>query len=144
MRKYIVIFLILLNSCSLSNLNNRRTIPYVFPTKVTLLTSDYLIKNEDVSFLYLSKLNDDWKLTFIKCKECENEDNIIKNTRRKIFVNKKFYPLIFDSDEIFSIKESASYLKSKNMRSYTRSVFQIHNAYHIIFNNDVIIYNGYR
>ena len=144
MKKYIPILIILFYSCNSSKLSNSRTIPYIFPNKVTLLISNYLNENGDVSFLHLSRSNNNWILTFIKCDECENNINWIKNTNRKVYVNSKFYPLLFDSDEIFSIKETGDYLISSNVEQFNRHTFLFHNKYHIIFNqSDIIQYHGF-
>ena len=144
MKKYIALITLVFFSCSSNKSNHSTTIPYIFPIKVTLLISDYLINNNDVSFLYLSKSDNDWVLIFIKCAGCENDNNWVKNTNRKVYVNRKFYPLVFDSDVNFSIKETGDYLISSDMASYHREIFLIHNSYRIIFDkNDTIKYFGY-
>jgi hypothetical protein len=105
MKKYIAIITLIFYACGSNKSNNSTTIPYIFPNKVTSLISDYLIKNEDISFLYLSRSNNDWVVTFIKCTECENDNNWVKNTNRKVYVNRKFYPIVFDSDQNILLKE---------------------------------------
>ncbi len=90
-------------ACSSNKSSNITTIPYIFPNKVTTLISKYLNKNEEVTFFYLTKSNNDWILVFVKCDGCVS-NNWIKNTNRKVYVNRKFYPLIFDTDVTFSIK----------------------------------------
>ncbi len=143
MKKYIAIMTLIFCACSSNKSNNSTTIPYIFPNKVTSLISDYLIKNEDINFLRLSKSNNDWVLTFVKCDGCDN-NNFVKNTNRKVYVNRKFYPLLFESDEKFSIKENGDYLISTDMESFNRQTFLLHNKYHIIFDsNDSVKYHGF-
>lgn len=143
MKKYIAIMTLIFCACSSTKSNYSTTIPYIFPNKVTSLMSDYLMKNKDISFLHLSKSNNDWVLTFVKCDGCDN-DNLIKNTNRKVYVNRKFYPLLFDSDEKFSIKENGDYLISTDIESFNRQTFLFHNKYHIIFDqNDAVKYHGF-
>jgi len=143
MKKYIVIMTLIFCSCSSNKSNHSATIPYIFPSKVSSLISNYLIKNEEISFFYLTRSNNDWDLYFIKCDDCENK-TWVKNTNRKVYVNRKFYPLVFDSDEIFSIEETGEYLISTDWDSFHRTVFLFHNKYHIIFDqNDTIKYSGY-
>lgn len=144
MKKYFLIIMILIFcACGSNKSNNSTTIPYIFPIKVTSLISNYLNKNEDVSFFYLTKSNNDWNLIFIKCDGCENK-NWVKNTNRKVYVNRKFYPLVFGSDVTFSIKETGDYLISTDMDSFSREAFLFHNKYHIIFDqNDSIKYSGW-
>jgi len=144
MKKYLIILILIFYSCSSYKFDNSKTIPYVFPNKVTLLISSYLIENKDIAFLYLSKIDNDWVLTFVKCNGCENDINWVKNTNRKVYVNRKFYPLVFDSDFKFSVKENGNYLISTDMESINRQTFLIHNAYHIIFNQgDTVKYFGF-
>jgi hypothetical protein len=144
MKKYIAIITLIFYACSSNKSNNSTTIPYIFPNKVTSLISDYLINNEDISFFYLSRSNNDWVLTFIKCDGCENDNSWVKSTNRKVYVNRKFYPLVFDSDQKFSIKETGDYLISTDMESFNRQTFLIHNAYHIIFDqNDTVKHYGF-
>jgi hypothetical protein len=103
-----------------------------------------LLENGDVSYFYLYRLNNDWVLNFIKCDQCENDNNWVKNTNRKVYVNRKFYPLVFDSDQIFSIVENGNYLISSDWDSFHRAITTFHNKYTIIFNqNDTIKYSGY-
>lgn len=144
MKKNLAIMILLFCSCNSSKLSNSKTIPYIFPNKVTSLISEYLIKNGDVNYFYLSKRDNDWVLFLVKCNECETDNNLIKNTNRKVYVNRKFYPLIFNTDEIFSIKENGDYLKSSDdFPSFNRQTFLFHDSYHIIFNqNDMIKYHG--
>ena len=146
MKKYLLIVIIVFYSCNSvkrnGEINQNNTIPYIFPIKVTLLISDYLKDNNEIVYFHLSKSNNDWILTFVKSTDTNN--NWIINTNRKVYVNKNFYPLIFQSDEIFSVKETGSQLISSNTPLFNRETFLYHNMYHIIFeSNDTIKYHGY-
>jgi hypothetical protein len=123
------IFSCVFYSCKINNnaiINNENnTIVYVLPINVEKLISDYISKNQNKIFIFdLHKNNDEYIIYFI---EKQDQINIIiNNSTRKVIINQKLIPLIFDYDSEFATLENSYEIinrleKNKNNQEpYTR------------------------
>jgi hypothetical protein len=128
MKKILNFFILtyLFFSCKSSNeiINYEpNSIIYIFPVAVENIISDYIPKNKNV-FFDLHKINNHYIIYVI-----EKQDNlmfIINNSTRKVLINKKLIPLIFDYDSEFATLENTSEVISRieknknNQEPYTR------------------------
>ena len=144
--KSIIIFLSLwFFSCSSLRNKESEIIPYVFPFEVTNIISKQIIETGELNFFYLSKIDNKWQLFIVKSNNEELKKNIFKNTKRKVYINRKFYPLIFESDELFSITQNGEYLMSSDgFQPLGRHYYTFHQTFRIVFqNNGKVDYSGY-
>lgn len=156
MNKITLIFIFLLViSCGTQKLQNTsvdysKGIPYILPGKVQNLL-DEKVKNmeEPLYFLFDKK---DINTFFISINKYDLKTfkgaNWIKNTNRYVYLKGKYYPLIFEYDQLFSTPKTAEeFLKDVDPDgSYTHSTIYILNeySYRVEFNiRGEILYEGY-
>ncbi|WP_334125018.1 hypothetical protein [Empedobacter brevis] len=147
---YIIIFLSL-TSCGIKHIDLHQSnidskIIYILPESV----QDLIIQKTDSInkpfYLLLDTQNNNFRIyiDFIKDKGIENWVN---KTNRYTYINKKFYPIIFKYDEVFStpddIKEVIKKLDNKNY-DINSIYIRRYDVFHIDFNKKgFIFYNGY-
>lgn len=132
-------------SCSSLKKNEEKTIPYVLPPEVVNIMSKQILETGELSFFYLSKIDSKWNLYIVKSNNEELKNNILKNTNRKVYVNRKFYPLIFESDQLFSITQNGEYLlESDGFQPLGRVNYIFDQTFRIVFlTNGKVEYSGY-
>lgn len=129
----VIISVIILTSCS-STIKLSNDILYIFPGEVNDQLSEYLINN-DVKNTYLMVGNNQSGnfVVYVTYDYNLSHKYFIENTNRKVFINNKFYPVIFATDEIFSYPESSDSILYKidkelpvgSIRSIKDNVFNI-------------------
>jgi hypothetical protein len=106
--KKILILLTLTFLYSCSSLKARQNIiPYLFDiqTEKSIYDNIFSFKNDGTVGFYLEYLQDStYKIHLFK-----GIDKKLEITNRKLFVNDRFYPLIFDTDYIFHIDTKDNY-----------------------------------
>jgi len=129
----LIISVIILSSCS-SKIKLSNDILYIFPKEVNDELSKYLINN-DIKNTYLmvgsTQLNN--FAVYVTYDYNLNHKYFTENTNRKVFINNKFYPVIFETDEIFSQPENSdsvlykikNELPVRSVRSIKDNVFNI-------------------
>ena len=145
MKSNIVFLSLWFFSCTSLKNKESKTIPYIFPAEVTNITSKQILETGELSFFYLSKIENKWNLYIIESNNEELKKNIFKNTNRKVYINRKFYPLIFESDELFSITQHGEYLMSSDgFQPLDWDYYTFHQTFRIVFlNNGKVEYSGY-
>ncbi|MEE9362069.1 MAG: hypothetical protein V3U92_05670 [Cellulophaga sp.] len=94
----------------------QNTIIYIFPSQVENALKDHFLNLENIDEIYLElKREKDIFLLFI------NDSNIFWKTKtnRKVVVENKLYPLIFDTDSFFGSAEDAE-LVLKRLKSESK------------------------
>jgi hypothetical protein len=136
---------IMLFSCDSSKRQTRQfksnidIIPYVIPSSVR----NSLIKQMGVSGLsdqvyFFLKTDSNFYQIFI-CPETDDTNSYANRTNRKLFLNGKFYPLVFDLDQIFGTPETKDELLNqfrKNQFMKIRRSYSIYEGFSIKFNKD--------
>ncbi len=119
----LVVFFILIQSCTVSkkgsnSIHESNPIIYLMPYKVEELIKTELSKSiEDVYFELWSEDSTYSILAIHIDKRVYNP--WIQQTNRKLYINGKFYPLLFDFDRVFAITEnSADFLKKLSTEEY--------------------------
>lgn len=99
MKNIFKVSLVLLMMYSCSSSKNRVIIPYTLDIGVEKLIYQEIVNKTNVAF-YLQAINDSqFKLSLIN-----STNNDFSFSNRMIFINDRFYPLIFESDYIFYSK----------------------------------------
>lgn len=145
MKYFIQLVLLLFFSCSSLKNKESDTIPYVFPPEVTNIISKQILETGELCFFYLSKIDSKWNLYILKSDNEELKNNILKNTNRKVYINRRFYPLILESDEKFSISQNGEYLlNSDGFLPLEREYYIFNQAFRVVFlTNGKVEYSGY-
>ncbi|WP_234859292.1 hypothetical protein [Aquimarina aquimarini] len=104
------------SSCKSIQDKNKNFIPYLLPLKIERAVFNgisYIPSKKKIAFYFDFKDNgtiDIWADTF-----SQGYDQITKLSNRKLFINDKFYPLTFSSDETFqAILEDGHIVVKKN------------------------------
>ena len=132
---FLITSIIFISSCS-SRAKLSKDILYIFPKEVNDKLSNYLINN-DVKNTYLmvgSNQFDNFIVYVIYDYNLKHR-YFTDNTNRKVFINNKFFPVIFETDEIFSHPErSDSVLYKMQNEMPVKSIYSIKdNVFNIVF-----------
>lgn len=127
-----IISVIILTSCN-SRIKSSNDILYIFPKEVNDQLSKYLINN-DVKSTYLMVSNTQLGnfVVYVTYDYNLNHKYFTENTNRKVFINNKFYPVIFETDEIFSQPENSDSVLHKIKNELP--IRSIYSTYDNIFN----------
>lgn len=107
MKITIIILTFLFLSCKSNRPLDKKngSILYMFPVNVEKLISEYISKNKNTNYVIdLQKDNNEY---VIYIAQNQNELNILtNNTSRKVIIDQKLIPIIFDYDSDFATLES--------------------------------------
>ncbi|MEG0577536.1 MAG: hypothetical protein RR500_06715 [Bacilli bacterium] len=133
-----IISVIILTSCN-SRIKSSNDILYIFPKEVNDQLSKYLINN-DVKNTYLMVSNTQLGnfVVYVTYDYNLNHKYFTENTNRKVFINNKFYPVIFETDELFSQPENSDSVLHKIKNELPiRSVYSTYdNIFNITFDRN--------
>jgi hypothetical protein len=113
MKKILILITFVLLSCS-----NQRTIvyknnydkgiPYILNANIQKLLVEKISKVKDSAYFLLDKLDsNNYEISLREYKGPVSAIKWIKNTNRFVYLNGRFYPLIFESDQVFSVQMTA-------------------------------------
>jgi hypothetical protein len=105
------------------------------------------LKTDSSVYFYLWEEKPDTNIIYMNVYNKDvSELNWIINSNRKLYLEGKFYPLIFWFDEAFASPDNIDLFLEKMKSSHTHKSLSVirHNAYMVKFTNSgKIIYEGY-
>jgi hypothetical protein len=153
MKKILILATFILLSCSnqkkIAHRNYNNGIPYILNVNIQKLLVEKLKSIQNSAYFLLDKLDsDNYEISLRVYKEPVSTIKWIENTNRFVYLNGRFYPLIFESDQIFSVqmttKEFINNISTDG--SYTLNKIRIidEQPYRIKFNvKGEILFEGY-
>lgn len=146
----LVLILMVICSCSLqrvsSDSNLKRVIPYILPDSVGKLLIGEVLNKEGNVYFFLSKLNNDIYSIYASTIRNGKSDIWVENTTRRLFLDGKFYPILFDYDSELGTRDTAEdivkqYKSGEHLVTTHR--FTLYHGVHIDFKRDgTIVYVG--
>jgi hypothetical protein len=134
MKRILYLMILLAVSCKISRISayNEDTIVHLMQSNVeTLLRKELKSVKNDV-FFELTQNDSLYKITMITIKQ---SDVFANRSNRKLFIDGKFYPLIFDFDVDFGITDSskdvAKKFKENTNFNFTRRLTLNHHNFYI-------------
>lgn len=130
--------LILLASCGMSTKeasftesSGKNTIVYTLTRQeeVERLLSEQIRKQGENVYFYLSSNNDGYTI-FLDKIDKGNENPYAIRTNRKLFIDKKYYPLVLDFDTVFGVTENADEVSNKYSASASPVLNKFDSNYH--------------
>lgn len=88
-------------------------IVYLVPPSVEKVLASKIDTTDKKIFFYLSANKNEYLIYFAHYDENESYSGWIKNTSRKLFISGSFYPILFQSDEMFATTESSKDILKK-------------------------------
>ena len=155
MKKILIILTaFILLSCSSQRMvvyknNYDKGVPYILNANVQKLLVEKMKKVKDSAYFLLNKLDsDNYEISLREYKEPISVIKWIENTNRFVYLNGRFYPLIFESDQVFSVQMTTKEFKDSISPdgSYTLNKIRIldEHPYRVKFNvKGEILYEGY-
>ncbi len=129
--------------------NYDKGIPYILNGNVQKLLVEKINKVKDSAYFLLDKLDsNNYEISLREYREPVSAIKWIENTNRFVFLNGRFYPLIFESDQVFSVQMTTKEFKNSvsSDGSYTLNKIRIidEHPYRVKFNvKGEILYEGY-
>lgn len=117
MKRIIILLILIVSSCSTTN--QKGIISYVVDISAEKSIYEVVSQKSNICF-YMQALGDSkFKIYLI-----ENNDKEFLITNRKLFINNKFYPIIFESDYIFysQVKDGKPMVSYEEQRNIYKEI----------------------
>lgn len=132
------LFLIVLTVLSCKTVKQQDSIVYILPNNVIKTLEQRINGRYDKIYFRLSNNGDNYSIYYSYINNNSMISAWVKNTNRKILIDKKLYPLIFNLDESLGTTDSYSkILKEIKESTYYPSYSRVRILYH----GEIIVFN---